>query len=167
MGSMVLEAPATVHILHIEDDTFQQMSMAAVLKAIEAKNPGSSMQLTCVSSGAEALTAAQTYSDEFDLVLLDYRLPGGNGDTVLPGIRSLVGSLCAIVMLSGEAQEDAMQRCWLDLGADSYRVKPVTAPAVVDLLTYALQKRTYLQKRRRFVAPSIEQSMALRCPGFR
>ena len=54
----------------------------------------------------------------------------GEGDAVLSNIRALLGSHCAIIMLSGNAQEESMQRCWLDLGADSYRVKPVAAPVV-------------------------------------
>ena len=149
-----------VRVLHVEDDAFQRISMAAVLKVIESKNAGSEFALTAATTGAEALTACREMDEPFDLVLLDYKLPDGDGDTILPHIRASVGSLCAIIMLSGEAQEAFMQRCWLDLGADSYRIKPVAATAVTDLLAYALQKRSFLHKRRR-VAPSLEGSMAL------
>ena len=149
-----------VRVLHVEDDAFQRISMAAVLKVIESKNAGSEFALTAATTGTEALTACREMDEPFDLVLLDYKLPDGDSDTILPHIRASVGSLCAIIMLSGEAQEGFMQRCWLDLGPDSYRIKPVAAHAVTDLLAYALQKRSFLHKRRR-VAPSLEGSMAM------
>ena len=160
MGDLSLPTPVSIRILHVEDDQFQQMSMAAVVKMIEAKNSGAQLELVGATTGAEALQILES-SDQFDLVLLDYKLPGGDGDTVLPTIRSMVGHLCAIVMLSGNAQEASMQRCWLDLGADSYRLKPVAAPVVSELLNYSLQKRSFLQKRRRIGPSSLEGSMAV------
>lgn len=42
-----------------------------------------------------------------------------------------------------------MQRCWLDLGADSYRIKPVSMQTLESLITYAFEKRSLIQKRRR------------------
>lgn len=150
-SGLTLPGPMSIRVLHVEDDAFQQMSMSTVISAIRAKNPDCEIDLTQAGTGEEALNYCHK-CEAFELVLLDYRLPDGTGETILPQIRKLVGT-CAIVMLSGEEQEESMQRCWLDLGADTYRVKPVAAPVVVDLFAYALQKKTFLHKRRR-VAPA-------------
>jgi CheY-like chemotaxis protein len=139
-------------VLMIEDDLFQQAALTAVLRVMESQHPSICIKLTTAETGAEGLEACRNKG--FDLILLDYKLPGGDGDTVLPLIRERVGHVPAIVMLSGSAQESSMQRCWLELGADSYRLKPIAPPVVHELLLYALQKRRYLNKRRRQASPS-------------
>ena len=154
------ELGRTMRVLLVEDDVFQQMALKAVVEMLGSKNQ-LVISLTTVDSGSAALDAITQANPKmkgdtaFDLVLLDYQLPGGNGDLVLPQIRAAIGQLPAIIMLSGSAQQAEMQRCWLDLGADSYRLKPVSADAIQELLRYALRKRNFLQKRNR---PEDDQS---------
>ena len=105
---LALPGPVSMRVLHVEDDAFQQMSMTVVIDAIRAKNPECDIDLTQAGTGAEALDYCLK-SEAFDLVLLDYRLPDGTGETILPEIRKLTGT-CAIVMLSGEEQEDHMRK---------------------------------------------------------
>ena len=114
MGDLSLPTPVSIRILHVEDDQFQQMSMAAVVKMIEAKNSGAQLELVGATTGAEALQILES-SDQFDLVLLDYKLPGGDG-----GCYRRSGAWSATFAPSScsrNAQEASMQRCWLDLGA--------------------------------------------------
>ena len=121
-------------MLHVEDDQFQQMTFSAVASSIGQGDSGLSVQVTTVETANAALEALEDGKKAFDLVLLDYLLPDGhNGDTVLPKMRKLLGPYAAIIMLSGDAQEAPMQRCWLDLGADSYRLKPVSRATVEEL----------------------------------
>jgi CheY-like chemotaxis protein len=129
MADLSLPGPIQMRVLLVEDDYFQQVSITAIVRLVESNNPGTQLDLTCAQSGAEAVAACRASAESFDLVLLDYKLPGGDGDAVLPAIREEVGSVCAVVMLSGDAQEASMQRCWLDLGADSYRIKVLVAPS--------------------------------------
>ena len=141
------ESSVVLRVLLVEDDPFQQMALPVSCGNVEAENAQLTVQLKIAGTGDEALAALEAV--ESHLVLLDYKLPGGDADTLLPGIRERVGPLGAIVVLSAAEREAPMQRCWLDLGADSYRVKPVPAGTVAELFTYALQKRRYMRKRRR------------------
>ena len=139
--------PSTLRVLVVEDDPFQQMTLKMMKNLVESKNPNLTVNLTLTSSGTAAVGACSAAGSDIDLVLLDYKLPGGDADTVLPAIRRLVGSVAAIVVLSSSAQEEGMQRCWLDHGADSYRIKPVTVQLLTDVFAYTLHKQRYLQKR--------------------
>ena len=149
---MSLANAGTIRVLHVEDDEFQRVALECTAQAIESSVPGLVIKLTAVDS-AEAALDVTASGAEFDLLLLDYMLPGGNGDTVLPKLRERVGQLAAIIMLSGDAQEASMQRCWLDLGADSYRLKPISVDIIQGLFSYTLEKRRLLQKRRRCGSP--------------
>ena len=43
----------------------------------------------------------------------------------------------------------SLQQCWLDLGADTYRLKPATVQMISGLLLYTIQKRHHLVRKRR------------------
>lgn len=134
---------------------YQQMVFhEIVMTGIQSARPGLTIELTAVDTASGALDSIAGVDEAFDLVLMDYCLPGGNSDTVLPQLRKLLGPYAAIIMLSGTAQEASMQRCWLDLGADSYRLKPVSVATVEELISYTFEKRRLLQKRRH---PSLDE----------
>ena len=142
-----MEPAQFVRILVVEDDPFQQSALREIMNQVAAKS-AFGVEAVVVASGAEALAAcgggkplARGAKSAFDLVLLDYLLPGGNADTVLPALRGAVGDGSAIVLLSGAEQEGLMQRALLEMGADSYRFKPVSTAHVSELVHYAMQKR--------------------------
>jgi two-component system KDP operon response regulator KdpE len=72
-----------------------------------------------VATGEEALATASSWKP--DVVLLDLRLPGIDGFTVLTRLREK--SRAAVIVLSVMANERDKVRA-LDLGADDYLVKP-------------------------------------------
>lgn len=137
-----------LRVLGVEDDPFQRNAMRMIIDHVATRYPNLTVSLTLAESGKAGLDACRG-SDGFDLVLLDYKLPGGDADTVLPALRKELEQVAAIIVLSGNAQEAPMQRCWLDLGADSYRIKPISRTTLEELVDYTLQKQNYLQKRRR------------------
>lgn len=82
--------------------------------------------------GEEALKYAQ--NEEFDLILLDVRMPRMSGYEVCRQLRQLPATKdVPIVFLSAKGQETEMQ-AGLDAGADEYILKPF-APSklAVDL----------------------------------
>ena len=87
--------------------------------------------LTNMSSGAEALSTLQ--EESFDLVLLDYSLPGQDGLELLPQIIEMG---CAVIMITGKGNEEvaveAMKR-----GAVDYLVK---SPETFDLLPTIIER---------------------------
>ena len=145
-----------LRVLHVEDDSYQQLALRAMVGAIERETPGLSVTVTVVETAQAAIEA--TRQETYDLVLLDYRLPGGDADTVLPQLRVQVEN-AAIIMLSCDAQEASLQRCWLDLGADSYRVKPISRQMVVELFSYTRDKQRIQKRRRPSLAPEEEDAV--------
>ena len=100
-----------------------------------------------VGSAAEALTSCKAHEDPFDLILLDYELSDGNADVSLPAIRAALGEFASVVMLSSVSREPTLQQC-LSLGADAYRVKPIFSSSLLEMLTYATEKRRFLSDLR-------------------
>jgi DNA-binding response OmpR family regulator len=77
-------------------------------------------QVTVVNDGLEGLTLAR--ETEFDLILLDWMLPGISGLEICRRLRT-TGNKIPIILLT--AKDDIMDRvAGLDAGADDYVVKP-------------------------------------------
>ena len=144
--------PLELRVLHVEDDDFQRQNMQAMLEVVGDKYRSLRMTIVHAVDCQMALEVSKTAP--FDLVLMDYQLPSGDSGSILPTIRSSVGSMASICIISGAAQEEELQRCWLDLGADSYRLKPLSVDAVHKVVEYTLRKRGFLQKRGRSMSRS-------------
>ena len=129
--------PLSVSVLVVEDDPFQQLVIRSLLEGL-GQDMRIFINLTLTPTSVQALEACQEAS--FDLVLLDYLLPGGNGGTALPAIRSGVGDSAVVVMMSSQQQEDLMLQC-LKKGADTYRLKPVSLHTVKELVENVVARR--------------------------
>ncbi len=77
-------------------------------------------------------------AERFDLVLLDLRLPGIEGDEVLTRLRER-GDLTPVVVLSARARE-ADRVLLLTLGADDYVVKPFSVRELIARLRAVLRR---------------------------
>lgn len=96
-----------------------------------------------VRSGEKALDYIDDQENGLPaLILLDFQLPGINGDEVLKGIRDRDKSRNVPVVLLTSSDEDEDIKKIYDLGANSYIVKPVNfekfASAVEQLGMYWL-----------------------------
>jgi CheY-like chemotaxis protein len=94
---------------------------------------------TCVGSGEEALARLQT--EPYDLVLLDIRMPGMDGFSVLRAIRSdpqLADT--AVMMVSALNDSSAISRSY-ELGADDYVTKPFSLVELKARMTICLSVR--------------------------
>ncbi|WP_136255435.1 ATP-binding protein [Onishia niordana] len=85
------------------------------------------------SSGEEALALAQ--SERIDLVLMDIRMPGMDGEATMTALRRLGGNwrTCPIIAVTAHAQEEERQRL-LGCGMHDVLIKPVDAQRLVKLL---------------------------------
>ncbi|MFC4788095.1 MULTISPECIES: response regulator [Giesbergeria] len=99
-----------------------------------------------VASGSQALErahAAQT--DPFDLVLLDWMMPGMDGWSTLEQLRSIdtVGNAAKVLMVSAHSREwlEQRQNTQVEL-LDGYVVKPFTPSALFDAAIEATSGRS-------------------------
>jgi two-component system alkaline phosphatase synthesis response regulator PhoP len=119
-------------ILIIEDDP-------AIVKAVEktlTMSPGFS--LDWVSDPDKAVSEAA--SQKPDLVLLDVRLPGGDGRVILQALRENAATRALpVILLTGLANEGD-KVLGLNLGADDYVVKPFGALELMARITAVLRR---------------------------
>jgi CheY-like chemotaxis protein len=104
---------------------------------------GWGMKPVLVDGGEPALAAIRAARDAgrpFDLVLLDFQMPGMDGFAVAERIQedSELGAM-TIMMLSSVGQRGDSQRC-RDLGISAYLVKPVRQTVLLDAVLAVLGK---------------------------
>ncbi len=103
-------------VLLVDDDPAIRMIVAAVLRA----GPGGH-EVREAGDGAGALAALA--AERPDVVLLDYRLPDGDGAALLARLRVAVGDLPPVVFLTGRDDAATVARL-LALGARGVIPKP-------------------------------------------
>ena len=90
----------------------------------------------CASDGLQALTLVR--GERPDLVLLDLRLPGGDGFTVLERLRHIAGvASIPVIVFSGVRSPDAEERA-LALGAREFIHKSLSGNDLADAIARAL-----------------------------
>lgn len=88
----------------------------------------------------EAMEKVHLY--EYDCILLDLMLPGGNGLDVLREIKKLSISVGVIIVSAKESVSDKVKG--LKIGADDYLTKPFSLPELA-MRIYALMRRRNFQ----------------------
>jgi Response regulator containing CheY-like receiver, AAA-type ATPase, and DNA-binding domains len=95
------------------------------------------MPVVAASSGKEALE--RVAEQEFDVVILDMRMPGMDGLETLKEIRR-VSPLTEVIMLTGHASlETGMQG--MNLGAYDYILKPADFDELLDKVRKAYERK--------------------------
>ena len=116
------------HILVVDDEPQIRRVMRTTLVS-------QGYEVTDARSGDEAVERFR--SDKYDLVLLDFNMPGMTGVETCRAIR--VGSDVAIIMLTvRSAQKDKVDA--LDAGADDYVTKPFSMPELLARVRAALRR---------------------------
>lgn len=122
-------------VLLIEDDrTFQR-----ILEGFLTKNKFESVACSTAKEGLAAVS-----KQDFDLVLLDYRLPDGTGMEVLEQIKHNHPQLPVIIMTSYSDIRTAVKA--MKAGAFEYITKPVNPDELLLLIKSALSKPTKSEK---------------------
>jgi DNA-binding response OmpR family regulator len=105
-------------VLLVEDD---EITSTLVRHRLEREG----MKVSHLTHGTDALERVQGMeAPEFDLILLDVKLPGASGFDVLREIRSkALWANVPIVMLTGMGRDADVVRAF-ELGADEYIHKP-------------------------------------------
>jgi DNA-binding response OmpR family regulator len=121
-----------IRVLHIEDDSFQHRLLAHLLQFLEEFE----FRITCAESER---TGLEVFDDGgADLIVLDYRLPEGDGLHCLKELRRRDAKI-PVIAISGTASTK-IARELVECGADDYLNKgdlsgPRLAESVRDVLS--------------------------------
>ncbi len=121
-------------VLVVDDDDVVRLSYERSLKAAN-----SNVEVETALNGEDALKAMERKT--FDVVLLDLRMPGMDGMTVLKSIKR-DWPASGIVVITGyptiESAKEAMR-----LGACDYLAKPVSPAEIVNAATTAIAQKSW------------------------
>ncbi|MDS0477470.1 HalX domain-containing protein [Natrinema sp. 1APR25-10V2] len=101
--------------------------------------------------GSEALDAID---EETDVVLLDRRMPGLSGDTVLDTIRERRLD-CRVAMVTAVEPDFDI----IEMGFDDYLVKPVSKDELVAIIDQLLLRSTYDEQLQEFFALASKKAL--------
>lgn len=127
-------------ILIIEDD-------ARTANALRTGLCGEGYEATVAKTGEDG--ARQLAASSFDLVLLDWMLPGPDGIEILKGLRALGAKTPVLLLTARDAVEDRV--LGLDNGADDYLVKPFAFAELLARVRVLLRRAGDTESLRRQV----------------
>jgi two-component system, OmpR family, response regulator len=140
----------SAHILAVDDDPSVRKMIADYLTDNE-------LRVTALANGREI--ADVMARETFDLVVLDWRLPGEDGMEIARKLRQ--ESHIPIIMLTGR-KDEADRVMGLELGADDYLTKPFSPRELLARIR-ALLRRARAQQS---VAEGLQKIRAYRFAGF-
>src|SRR6185436_5836476 len=117
-------------VLVIEDD-------AAIIELLRYNLEAEGLRPTIASTGEEA--EVQVAEDRFDLIVLDWMLPGLSGIELCRRLRREATRNVPILMLTARGEEGDRVR-GLATGADDYVVKPFSVPEVLARVKALLRR---------------------------
>lgn len=123
-------------ILIVDDDEVVRLSYLRSLRSV-CRN------VAVASDGEEALRAME--QDSFDVVLLDMRMPGQNGLSVLSTIKQKWPE-SEVVIITGYPTVDSAKEA-VRLGAYDYVAKPVGPQDVIDVTDAAITRKQWALRR--------------------
>jgi len=134
-GALATEAGpllASVRVLIVDDNQASREILAEMLERLHV----SIGRATC---GAEALHQLRTARPPYDLVLMDWRMPGMNGDEAAQRIQADPAILPKpkVVMVTAYGREDVFRLAEL-AGVKDFLIKPVSPSLLLDTLVTML-----------------------------
>ena len=106
----------SIKLLMIDDDEIDRLSILRLLQNSEL-SIDQIFQASTPEQGIEL-----THKIHFDIILLDYHLPGENGIEVLRSIRKTHDESTAVVMLSNNSDDQLALQC-IESGAQDFLLK--------------------------------------------
>src|SRR6266702_1161187 len=123
------EGKGQFRILVVEDE-------AKVARALREGLEREKYEVVVAPTGEEGFFLVN--AEEFDLVILDRRLPGRDGRQVLSTLRKRGLQTAVLILTARDAIEDRVQG--LDKGADDYLVKPFAFPELLARVRALLRR---------------------------
>ena len=109
-----------------------------IVKALMIRLKGAGYDVVTAFDGAQGVFMA--HKETPDIILLDIRMPAGNGFSVIERLKgSAHTSTIPIIFLTGSPEKNAEERA-LELGARFYIKKPYDPEELLDAIKRALDK---------------------------
>ena len=138
-------APSSLRVLVIDDDEVDRLRVLRMLRLV----PEWEAKVEVAVDLASGLTAIRAQS--FDCVLLDYRLPDGEGPDLLKALRATEGQGPPIIMQT-VLDHEATAVAALAQGAQDYLVKGrFDGAALRRAIRYAIQRDQLVKERLRLL----------------
>lgn len=125
----------TPHILIVDDDE-------AICKTLSAIIQAEGYQTTTATTAKEALQKAKT--QYFKLALLDIKLPDIKGTQLLTQLKEITPETIKIIITGYPSLKNAVEA--LNLGADSYIMKPLNPAELLKTIKNKLEKQKQTEK---------------------
>jgi DNA-binding NtrC family response regulator len=123
-------------ILIVDDEERFRLTLAKLLKVRE-------LDVTTLGSGPEALEALK--EEQYDVIVLDVRMPGMDGIETLAEIKKLNPNI-EVIILTGHASVDAAVDI-MKLGGYDYLLKPCSVEELIDKIDAAFERKQAREQR--------------------
>jgi len=123
-----------VSILIVDDESELRKSVASIL---QSTMPGYEFKISEAGTGREALDLVKSSANEFDLVLMDVRMPEMDGLEALTQIKALDPRVFVVIMTAHSNLQDAVVA--IKGGAYDYVEKPVQPEKLAQIVKKALE----------------------------
>jgi len=124
-----------IRVLVVDDNTASREILAEMLRFFQ-------LDVGTAASGAAALSELAKPEAPYDLVLMDWRMPGMNGDEATRRIHhdARNGQRPKVVMITAHGREDVI-RLSEQSGVDGFLVKPVSPSTLLDTMLSVLGRK--------------------------
>jgi serine/threonine protein kinase/CheY-like chemotaxis protein len=143
-------------ILVVDDDEALRGWLYAILR-------NDAHEVLALDSGEQLF--AQLQGGVPDLLLLDVLLPGANGMQIVQRLRAEPATASLPVILITSLDPRRYMRQGMELGADDFLVKPLSAPEVIKAVNARLER--HAQTLRRHGAGSAQEGAPTQIGGYR
>ena len=134
--------PGEMTVLIVDDDPVACRHAQLVLE-----KAGIASELA--SSGPQAVEMVKlrhARMEPYNLILVDWKMPGMNGVETTRQIRAAIGHETAIIILTAYRWDDVLEEA-LQAGVDSFLSKPLFAGAVLEEFKSALKRKDILARK--------------------
>ena len=128
--------PHEMHVLVIDDDEIALEHARIILGQI-------GIACDCAQSGHEGIEMVRLHHarrDDYDLILIDWRMPGMDGLETTRRIRSISGHGTPIIILTSFNWDDIADEA-IEAGVDTFVTKPLFAGSVMDEFREAFKRK--------------------------
>ncbi len=143
-----MKSASPVRVFIVDDHPFMRIGIAAIVQTQE--------DLTVCGQAGSLQEALELFEQSApDIVLMDLRLPDGNGVQAIKHMRGKQPSLKILVLTTYEGDEDIFQA--LQAGAMGYLIKGMPHDSLLDAI------RTVIRGNH-FLPPPVKRTLSMRSP---